>query len=471
MKPLTIRQIRQVVQGQALTAIPDDVPPITAVCTDTRRMDKASLFVALRGERFNAHDYIPQAAAGGAIAALVEHQPTHTLPNVALIQVKDTRAALGKLARHVRQSLKAKVIAVAGSNGKTSTKHLIDAGLSVRLRGSISPKSFNNDIGVPLTIFPADPTQDYLVLEMGTNHPGEIKNLSDMALPDVAVITNCGAEHLEGLHDLMGVRLENASLTSGLKPDGLLVVNGDDADLLKAVADYRGKRITFGFKETNDLFASDIEVTEEGTRFRINNSRREVFIPMLGRHSACNALAAIAVGRRLGVPEDEIIAGLAHATGPEMRLQLSKAGEDGEITILNDAYNANPNSMKAALETARSLPTLSRRVAILGDMRELGHSSDRYHREIGQFAAGCGFDLLVCVGEQSKLMADGAAEAGQPAGTVLTYPDAATAANEVPRRIGAGDLVLVKASRGIRLEQVAQALAASRAVLDRRVAS
>jgi UDP-N-acetylmuramoyl-tripeptide--D-alanyl-D-alanine ligase len=237
------------------------------------------------------------------------------------------------------------------------------------------------------------------------------------------------------------------------------------------VADYRGKRITFGFKETNDLFASDIEVTEEGTRFRINNSRREVFIPMLGRHSACNALAAIAVGRRLGVPEDEIIAGLAHATGPEMRLQLSKAGEDGEITILNDAYNANPNSMKAALETARSLPTLSRRVAILGDMRELGHSSDRYHREIGQFAAGCGFDLLVCVGEQSKLMADGAAEAGQPAGTVLTYPDAATAANEVPRRIGAGDLVLVKASRGIRLEQVAQALAASRAVLDRRVAS
>ena len=471
MKPLTIRQVREVLQGKALTAIPEDAPAVTAVCTDTRRMDKSSLFVALVGETYDGHAFIPQAAAGGAIAALVERAPDTTLPNVALIEVKNTRAALGKLARHVRKGLKAKVIAVAGSNGKTSTKHLIDAALRVRLQGSISPKSFNNDIGVPLTIFPADPSQDYLVLEMGTNHPGEIKNLSDMALPDVAVITNCGAEHLEGLHDLMGVRLENASIISGLKPDGLLVVHGDDPDLLKAVNEYKGRRITFGFKETNDLFAADVRVTEEGTYFNLNNSRREVFIPMLGRHSACNALAAIAVGRRLGVPEEQIIAGLARSSGPEMRLQLTRAGEDEEITVLNDAYNANPNSMKAALETARSLPTLSRRIAVLGDMRELGHSSDRYHREIGQFAAGCGFDLLVCVGAQARLIAEGAAEAGQPAGSILAYPDAPAAARDVPPKLGAGDLVLVKASRGIRLEQVAHAIAASREQAGRRVAS
>ena len=196
-----------------------------------------------------------------------------------------------------------------------------------QLRGSISPKSFNNDIGVPLTIFPADPAQDYLVLEMGTNHHGELRILSDMATPDIAVITNCGADHLEFLGDLMGVRQENASIISGLNPKGLLVVNGDDPELLSAVKDYPGKRITFGFKETNDLFATDIRCDETGTRFSLNNSRREVFVPMLGRHSACNALAAIAVARKMGVPEDLAIQTLAVAHGPEMRLQWQPAGD------------------------------------------------------------------------------------------------------------------------------------------------
>ena len=222
-------------------------------------------------------------------------------PNVTLIQVPDTRQAMGKLARYVRQNMKrCKVIAVAGSNGKTSTKHLIDAALHGQQRGSISPKSYNNDIGVPLTIFPADPRQDYLVLEMGTNQHGEIKLLSDMALPDIGVITNCGAEHLEGLDDLMGVRRENACITSGLNHNGLLVVNGDDSDLVSLVSRFSGQAVTFGFKSENDLFATDIVCTERGTEFSLNGSRRRVFVPMLGRHSACNALAAIAVGRKLG---------------------------------------------------------------------------------------------------------------------------------------------------------------------------
>ena len=258
MKPLTIRQVRQVVGGKALSAIAADAPLVEAVCTDTRRMDRGALFIALRGDRHNAHAFLPQAAAGGAVAALVEEPPAVSLPNVTLIQVPDTRLAMGKLASHCRQQMRAKVIAVAGSNGKTSTKHLVDAALCGKLRGSISPKSYNNDIGVPLTIFPADPGQDYLVLEMGTNHHGELRVLSEMATPDIAVITNCGADHLEFLDDLMGVRQENASIIHGLNPKGLLVVNGDDNDLLSAVKEYPGRRITFGFKETNDLFATDI---------------------------------------------------------------------------------------------------------------------------------------------------------------------------------------------------------------------
>jgi UDP-N-acetylmuramoyl-tripeptide--D-alanyl-D-alanine ligase len=456
MKPLTIRQVRQVVGGKALSAIPADAPLVEAVCTDTRRMDKGALFIALRGDHHNAHAFLPQAAAGGAVAALVEETPTLSLPNVILIQVPDTRAAMGKLATYCRQQMRAKVIAVAGSNGKTSTKHLIDAALCGKLRGSISPKSFNNDIGVPLTIFPADPAQDYVVLEMGTNHHGELRVLSDMASPDIAVITNCGADHLEFLGDLRGVRQENASIISGLNPGGLLVVNGDDPELLSAVADYPGKRITFGFGPTNDLFATDIHCDNTGTRFSLNNSRREVFVPMLGRHSACNALAAIAVARKMGVAEDLAIQTLAVARGPEMRLQWQPAGN---VRVLNDAYNANPNSMRAAIETAALLPHEGRRIAILGDMLELGPSGERYHREIGQCAAEAKkFDLLICVGALSGLIADGALATGMANESVFRFSDAVSAAEAVPRMLRDGDLVLLKASRSVHLEEIAKAL-------------
>src|SRR5438552_11353710 len=179
--------------------------------------------------------------------------------------------------------------------------------------------------------------QEYIVLEMGTNHPGEINVLTEMAQPDVAVITNVGAEHLEFLGDLMGVRRENATVISGLNPKGLLVVNGDDAELLDAVSTYPGKIVTFGFKETNDLWPADIACDEKGVRYRLNGSRQEVFVPMLGRHTACNSLAAIAVARRMGVSDELIYEDLATATGPEWRLQLQKVGK---ISVLNDAYNA-----------------------------------------------------------------------------------------------------------------------------------
>ena len=455
MKPLSLQQVKHAVGGRALTRLPAHGPTVQAICTDTRRMQPGSLFIALRGDHHNAHEFLPQAAAGGAVAALVEAVPAQTLPNVHLIAVPDTRKALGKLATYVRKQMRAKVIAVAGSNGKTSTKYLIDSALSGKLRGSMSPKSFNNEIGVPLTIFPADPTQDYIVLEMGTNHHGEIKVLTEMALPDIAVITNCGAEHLEGLDDLMGVRNENASIVSGLNPKGLLVVNGDDPDLLSAVNAYKGKRITFGFEPTNDLFANDVRCDANGIHFFLNNSKREVYVPMLGKHTAANALAAIAVARRMGLSEEQVIESLAEARGPEMRLQL----QDIEgVSLLNDAYNANPNSMRAALETVGALPLKGRRVAVLGDMRELGKSSERYHREIGQFAATCKIDLLACVGQQATLIAESAEKSGMATGAICRFPDARAAANTVPGWLREGDLVLLKASRSIHLELVAQAI-------------
>ncbi|MBC8108211.1 MAG: UDP-N-acetylmuramoyl-tripeptide--D-alanyl-D-alanine ligase [Anaerolineae bacterium] len=466
MKPATLEQIRHAIGGRALAPIPKTAPAVQHVCTDTRMLQPGCVFVALKGEKYDAHAFIPEAAAGGAIAAIVQDVPAQAMPNLHLIKVADTRIALGKIANFARKHMRCKVIAVAGSNGKTTTKYLINSVLSASLRGTMSPKSFNNDIGVPLTILPADPNADYLVLEMGTNHHGEIQRLTEMATPDIAVITNCGAEHLEFLDDLRGVRQENASIIRGLRPRGMLAVNGDDAELVSAVSAYSGKILKFGFDTTNDLFASDVRCDQNGTRFFLNNSKREIFVPMLGRHAALNALAAIAVARRLGLNDDAIMDALATARGPDMRLQMmSVAG----VSVLNDAYNANPNSMRAALETTANLKTRGRRVAVLGDMRELGESSERYHRELGEFAATCKLDLLACVGAQAAILAESAERMGMPTGAICRFPDARSAAASIPGFLRDGDLVLLKASRGIGLELVAQAISESRAAKSQRL--
>jgi len=442
-----------------MSPLPEGLPPVQAVCIDTRNMAPNSVFVAIKGDTHDGHVFLPQAAAGGAVAAIVQDKPANAPDGLQLIQVKNTRVALGKLATVVRKQLRGKVVAVAGSNGKTSTKHLIVAALSGKLRGTCSPKSFNNDIGVPLTIFPADPLQDFVVLEMGTNNPGEIRYLATLAKPDIAVITNCSAEHLQGLGDLMGVKRENASITDGLDPkQGLLIVNGDDAELMKVLETWPGRKLTFGFNSTNQLFATDVRTDEKGCHFTLNNNpKTKFFVPMLGRHSAANALAAIAVARRMGVSEEGIVAGLAQATGPDMRLQLQTTR--GDVTVLNDAYNANPASMKAALETASHLPTRGRRFAVVADMLELGKSSERFHKEIGSFAVTCKFDGLVCVGPEARLIMDAALAAGMEASKVRHFADSAAAAPDVARTLSSGDLVLLKGSRGMKLERVAGAIA------------
>jgi len=460
MKELTLQQVRHAVAGIALTQPPEKPLLISAVSTDTRAIPRGSLFVALRGPNFDGHDFLEQASAAGAVAAMVEHPPAKPVPGLSLIGVKDTLASMGRLANAVRKQLRAKVIAVAGSNGKTGTKHLIAAAVGTKLRGSISPKSFNNAIGVPLTIFAADATADYVVVEIGTNHPGEIRQLTKIAQPDIAVITNCGAEHLEGLGDLPGVRRENATIVEGLTPGGCLLVYGDDPDLIAALGAYRGRRLTFGLNRSNDLFAVDVTCARDGIRFRLNDSRREVFVPILGRHNALNALAAIGVARLLKLDENAIITNLAQAKGPPMRLELT---QHGEVTLLNDAYNANPDSARAALETLAELRATTRRVTVLGDMLELGPASARYHEEIGQLAGQLAkqgrVDCLVCVGTFADTIADAAVAAGLAKTAVRRYPDAAAAAQNLEQWLAPGDLVLLKASRGVRLEIIAQAIA------------
>jgi len=463
MKPIALDEIARVVGGTIAGG--SGALRIEAVCTDTRDMTPNALFVALRGENHDGHDFLEQAAAGGAAAAMVHRRPPVCPPAMPLLHVACTRKAMGALARHLRRQLGGTVIAVGGSNGKTGTKRLIDAVLRTRLRGTSSPKSFNNDIGVPLTIFAADPSHDYLVLELGTNHPGEMAVLTGIAEPDVAVITCVAEEHLEGFGSFRGVVREEAAIVEGLRRTGLLVVNGDRAELLSAVSAWPVRRVTFGAGAHNDLSLSDVSCDQDGVTFRISGGRR-MYVPWLGRHVAVNALAAVAVGRHMGLSDDDIAAGLAAARAPEMRMQLQ---EFGGIKVLNDAYNANPASMEAALRTLRDLPAAGRRIAVLGDMRELGEASERCHRLVGAIVAGLDLDMLVCVGREAAIIAEAATDGGFAPGRLVRYASADEAAAGVPNLVCGGDLVLLKGSRAMRLEKVAAAI--ERAVVPARKAS
>lgn len=461
MKPMTLQQVRLAVAGRSVGPLSQDMPEVHAVCTDTRDMKQRSLFVALRGERFDGHDFLAEARAGGAIAAVIDRDVRTAPDGLTLIRVDDTRKALGRLARFVRKQFTAtRVIAVLGSNGKTTTKLLIHAVLSTKLRGTHSPNSYNNDIGVPLTLFAADPAHDYVVLELGTNHPGEIRNLAEMSLPDIAVITNCSAEHLEGLGDVGGVRRENASVIAGLNSRSTLIVNGDDLGLLAAVGSCPAKKITFGTTPGCDLVISDVHSDASGTRFRLNGSRNPFSLPLIGSHNAMNAVAAIAVGRRLGLNEGQIAEGLADARGPDMRMQLR---EVAGVHVLNDAYNANPASMRAALETVRGIGLGRRKIAVLGEMLELGASRVEHHRDIGEMLPGCGFDRVACVGDGGKIIADAAEQAGFSPSRIARFENSTACAEILPTWLSDGDLVLLKGSRGVRLELVADAIAARRA--------
>lgn len=453
MVRLTPQEIAQATSAQ-LRGGPGDTT-IADVSDDSRKVKPGSLFIALRGERFDAHDFLPQVARDGAAAILADQEDKARDLPIPVLLVPDTRKALGQLGHYVRQKLKCRVIAIGGSNGKTTTKHLAGSVLAAQFKGTQSPKSFNNDIGVPLTLLGAGRADHYVILELGTNHPGELSPLSRMAEPQIAAITSIGPEHLEGFGDLDGVRREEASLVDGLKPDGLLIANGDDPKLLELVRPHARRLITFGFAPGNDLAVQSVRCSLGGIHFRISGSSTEFNLPLPGRHNASNALVAIAIGREFGMTDSAIRDALATCSRPEMRMQLQRAGD---VTILNDAYNANAASMSAALQTLSEAEVPGRRIAVLGEMRELGDSSRKFHEEIGRAAAASGLACLVCVTGDARIIADTAIAAGMPATSVCFVADSAAAAQLVPQLIQPGDTILLKGSRGVKLELVANAL-------------
>ncbi|AGC47471.1 UDP-N-acetylmuramoyl-tripeptide--D-alanyl-D-alanine ligase [Myxococcus stipitatus DSM 14675] len=448
----------EVVQATGATRRGDSGPAgFTAVCTDTRALTQGCLFVALVGERFDAHSFVDAAARGGAAAAVVAKGRTlPVLPEgFVLYEVEDTLRALGALGRHHRQRFRIPICAVGGSNGKTTTKEMVGAILATRGPALKTEGNFNNEIGVPLTLFRLEPQHVAAVIEVGMNQPGEIERLTRVVQPDAGVITVVQPEHLEGLGSLQGVANAEGEMFQEMGAGTTIVVNVDDALIPAQAERSAANRLTFGRAESADVRLVSVETKGlEGMVATVRHLGREwpVRLSFIGPHNAQNATAAFAVALALGYTPEECVRGLEMARPYSRRLNVV-AGRGG-VTVIDDCYNANPASMDAALETLGTLVTADgRAVAVLGDMLELGPGEMEEHARLGELA-GSKAALVAFFGPRS---AEGFKRAGL-GGSAAHFTEVESLVAWLTPRLLPRDVVLVKASRGMRLERVVAAL-------------
>ncbi len=426
-----------------------------SVSTDTRQINEGDLFFALVGEKFDAHDFIDKAIAGGA-GGLVVNRRVDTGPwSGAVIVVADTLAALQELARYNRQQFTGLIIGVTGSNGKTTTKDLISSVLEQRFRTLKTKGNFNNHIGLPLTLLKLDNTFGAAVLEMGMRGLGEIDLLAGIAKPDGAVITNIGETHLERLGSVSNIARAKGEILDHMGPNGYAVLNGDDQYVRGQAGRCRGRVIYYGTGGDASLLAVNICSGKGGrsTAFDLKTpaGNVDIILPIPGRHNVLNAMAAAAVGLEAGLSLEEIKTGLENVTLTGMRVEII---EEKTLTIIDDTYNANPASVIAALRILADVDSGGRKVAILGDMYELGQRSAEGHREVGVEAAKLKIDILVTVGKLAEDIAIGATFAEQPLIEVISLNSIGEVKKYLPKVIRQGDVILVKGSRGMKLEEV-----------------
>lgn len=433
------------------------------VSVDTRTIKPGQVYFAIRGERFDGHRFVGAAGRAGSPIAVIDDPaalPGDVPPTMSVLKVADARAALARLATAYRRTLEGtRVVAITGSNGKTTTTRLIHAVLSSRFRGSAPQRSFNNDIGVPLTVLAARRGDQYLICEIGMNRKGEVAALGAIAQPDIAVITSIGRAHLGGLGSVAEIAREKWSLTGTLRQGGLAVVPADApalAEWLGAAEKGAFSVVTFGRSEHADVRITASSVKEDGTAFTLNG-KWDYRVPLLGRHNASNAAAAVAVARRFAMEPAEIAGALAVASGASMRLERRTVAG---VHLLNDAYNASPESMIAGIATLADLVGVEgRRVVVLGDMLELGEASEDAHREVARAILESGaIDGAVLIGPSMKHAA-GVLRDTWPADRVLWLADAdAVHAGLAAEFLRPGDTALLKGSRLMGMERVAQAL-------------
>jgi UDP-N-acetylmuramoyl-tripeptide--D-alanyl-D-alanine ligase len=433
---------------------------IEGAAIDSRAVRGGELFFAFAGARTDGHRFVPDALARGAAAAVVQEELQEDLPaplQGALIRVPDTFQALHDLARHTRRQVPERLVGITGSAGKTTTKELLAAMLGRRFRVSRTPGNLNNLYGFPLSLLNVPDGTEWMVAEMGMSTAGELRQLSLLGRPDAAVFTVVRPVHLEFFAGVREIAEAKSELLAGLAPDGFIVANADDPEVARIASRHGARVVWYGLRsETADVKARDLAPEPEGgvgSRFVLEAGGRsvEVRLPLHGLYNVENCLAAAACAWALGVPLEEIAAAVRDVRPAAMRGVVHRAAG---FTLIDDSYNSNPDALGKALEGAAVLPG-ERRVAVLGDMRELGPEGPRFHREAGERAARLGFSPVAGVGELARELARGAETAGAAA---VWLPDAAAAADWAAGEVRPGDLVLVKASRGVGLEIVVQRL-------------
>ena len=473
MALFTVEEICEVLSAKTPAGLtPHDLKQrIRRVVTDSRLVRKGDLFIAFQGDRYDGHAFVTKALDQGAVCVIVQEQyrlppsPKRPEPSI-LLGVRDTLEAYQRLATHYRNRFPIPVIAITGSNGKTTTKEMVAQVVTQRWKTLKTEGNLNNRIGVPQTLFQLAPRHQAAVIEMGVDQEGQTTRLCEVARPTIGVITNIGPDHLEFFGSMEGSAQAKAELLDHLPPDGAVVLNADDEyfDYLAARAQCRV--VAFGRSPKADVRAVNIRTDEKGgTIFGLvlpGKSRHpEVRIRAQGLHNVSNALAAAGVGLLLGLPGAVIAEGLAKFRPAAMRSQISTSHG---VQLINDCYNANPASMKAAIQLLADLGRGKRSIAVLGDMLELGAGSKQMHREVGAFLASEGIDQLLACGVLGRELAEGARRAGMPTNRVIELPDAAVAGAHLTSMVKHGDVVLVKASRGMRMEQVVEAVVAMRRV-------
>lgn len=465
MLTVPVSTIVSVTHGELLTGALTTVANDLVV--DSRNVAPGCVYVALVGERVDGHDFCLDAVEGGARVLLVT-RPTEELVEalsaaieheVAVIRVGDALQAVQELAAYHRSRLHCEVIGVTGSTGKTTTKDFLDAVLSTTMRVVSTEGNHNNELGVPLTILRAGSETDVLVVEMGMRGVGQIARLAQIARPTAALITNVGTSHIEVLGSQEAVVAAKGELVEALSPDGAAFLNGDDSycDAIAAISPAPVTR--YGLSERCEVRADNIELDAESrASFDLVSTTGVVAVglPVPGRHNVYNALSAAAVALHLGVPQQSVAEGLAHASLTAMRLQVFTSASG--VIVVNDAYNANPVSMKAAVETLADMRTEGSRVAVLGDMAELGSFTELAHFRVGEQVANKAIDVLVTVGERARRIGEGARAAGMPAASIRRCATVSEAVDVLDGLLEAGDIVLVKASRVMGLEAVVEGI-------------
>ncbi|MDQ5984103.1 MAG: UDP-N-acetylmuramoyl-tripeptide--D-alanyl-D-alanine ligase [Eubacteriales bacterium SKADARSKE-1] len=466
MENLTIDEIIKATKGKLLCDNSNSLhAQIESITTNSREMGKNALFIPLHGEKIDAHKFIDNAFSNGAIATLTdEHDSVDS--NKIYISVNNTLTALHDLAAYYRRKFFMPVVGITGSVGKTSTKEMISCALSSEFNVLKTTGNFNGQIGLPLTIFNLEKSHNVAVVEMGVSEFDEMKTLSNIALPTFAVMTNIGVTHIENFKSRDNILKEKFHITNSLDEKSILFVNTDDEYLSSISKEQKFKVVTFGIDKKCDFKAENIKVDGQNTNFELNfNGKQETIkIPVIGKHNVYNALAAIAVGVNLGISIEKLKDALLlyktlnmrqciYSVNFDFEKNQSKLSENGNIKLIDDSYNANPDSMRSAIEVLKLVGEKGRKVAVLADMLELGEESENLHFELGKFIAKNKIDVLITIGKEAINIAKGAS--GEINSTsVYSFHTNEKASEKLKEILQPKDTILIKGSRGMHTEEI-----------------